>query len=127
LIVFGGNYIEHAHHVSDAQKSGIPAALTYLPGGHRPQWYRYKAPCMNKPAGTDCDEYPYRTTVEGGPERYEAGLVSLRPMSAAGNRGAGGFLGAFYAACGIDVGAGRKFGVFAFPRLPTSGFICALP
>lgn len=71
---------EAAQH--DAQAiltGGKPAKLTWTPGTGRAAggWYNAEPICQNRPSGIQCDEYSFRSTIEGGPG------ASLRKISAA--------------------------------------------
>ena len=49
-----------------------------------------------------CDEYPYSTSKEGGPVRYDAGYVSLRMVARVEQNRQGGHLGHFYNWAGVS-------------------------
>ena len=60
----------------------------------RSGWYKNKRECtMNSQSGTDCDEYPMRSTAQGGTKNYAMGMVSLRRVRSGQNRSVGGHFG----------------------------------
>lgn len=63
----------------------------------RKQWYKFiPSNCTGltgRGRGKQCDEYPYRSTTEGGPG------ASLKPITARDNTDAGARLGALYILC----------------------------
>jgi hypothetical protein len=54
-----------------------------------------------------CDEYPYVSTIQGGRENFNSGLVSTRLVSRTESDLQGGFIHTFYS--GAPVGDGDKF------------------
>jgi len=63
------------------------------------EWYEKEPQCRNKtgrPIGISCDEYPYNSTIPGGPIFYNLNLVSLKPVSAAEQNTQGQWLSSFY-------------------------------
>jgi RHS repeat-associated protein len=72
--------------------------------------------CGNRPAGYDCDEYPYASTFNGGDAMYELGAVSLRAVPSGDNRIQGAKLKSFYTKNGI--GTGEPFINLAIPYGP---------
>jgi hypothetical protein len=102
---------------------GKPMLLRYLAAPDRfGRWYRSDPACLPPEAGKDCDEYPFRSTREGGPGPPPASLAKV-PASA--NRSQGGSLGAFYRRCGLRA-TGKAFLVVPAPPLvpiPSAG-IC---
>lgn len=92
----------------------------------RDQWYIGIAPCVQGTYNTDaanpedCDEYPYRSTLQGGPGAH------IAPIPRAQNRLEGQYLGTFYSASGCNVGTAtyanpdRAFLVLPTPTVHTS-------
>lgn len=109
-------------HVGDAISDLIPSNLSRAPShGH---WYTAYVgpglPCSGA-AGTQCDEYPFNATNEGGPDNYPA-KVSLRSVAQPDNSRAGGYLGAFYIKCNIS--QNKEYKVVAVRGIDRSGYIC---
>ncbi len=77
---------------------GKSPSLTYAEVNERAPdgWYNSYEICATKPAGTDCDEYPFRSTQQGGPG------ASLRPVISGQNQLEGRLLGKFFQFCGVD-------------------------
>lgn|GEM_PF-1574651 len=81
--------------------------------GKSRQWYNlvaYRTPCLNKTTAQHCDEYPFFTTVEGGPTAFDTyGSDVLKPISIADNTVEGGTLSALVttAACGMQSAVGN--------------------
>lgn len=76
------------------------ALLTYSRGRGNRQWYNGTEECPNDPivrAGKACDEYPFYTTVEGGP--FAARRPSLKLVPAVESQPQATNLSAFYRAC----------------------------
>ena len=96
LLIVGSDNDEMRRHIQHAQIAQYfrTVVLTYIKSGKsRSGWYKSKQECKTKPTGTDCDEYPMRSTKEGGSTRYKAGMVSLRGVSPSQNRSVGGHFG----------------------------------
>lgn len=93
-------------------RHGKPAMLTYAAKDQRAGsgWYEPVADtaCGPQVAGTECDEYPFRSTVQGGPG------ASLERIDFTANRSQGGSLVGFYNAC--RVAYGEQFIVVPAPR-----------
>jgi RHS repeat-associated protein len=77
-------------------------------------------PCSGA-AGTQCDEYPFNATNEGGPDNYPDS-VSLKSVDQPDNSRAGGYLGAFYTKCNIT--QDKEYRVVAVRGIARSGYIC---
>lgn len=92
LRVLNVRVAEHTAHVAQAQASMSPRTLHRVSPLHPRGWYSVKPKCSGSglSSATDSDEYPYKSSLEGGPANYDAGLVSLKVISANANRGAGG-------------------------------------
>lgn len=108
--------------------------------GVRRGWYRsggtYLQPCNSVVATTDCDEYPFYSTVEGGPGAYATyGQGVLRRIDRLDNRREGVALGTMYRDRGCDMtsavgtngapagGApGTKFVVVPLPEVDVPSF-----
>ncbi len=76
----------------------------------------------NGGSGTQCDEYPFASTLEGG----QFNSVSLRSVNGSQNAGAGAQLGWFYTKCNIPKNdPSKKYKVISMRGLPQTGFVCA--
>ena len=73
--------------------------------------------CTGAP-GTDCDEYPMATHVEGG----ELNSPSLRSVNFSQNRSVGSFARHLHEKCRVAVG--EKYMVVPMKGIPISGYIC---
>lgn len=112
-----GKAAEHYAEAINAKE--LPSVLTYTrAAAARPQWYRYKDECKDKATlelHTECDEYPFGKTREGGPSNYDRGAVSLKAIPEGDNGVAGTRFSQFLsgAGCGIlpDNGLKSKFKV----------------
>jgi RHS repeat-associated protein len=130
VIVFGADVLAATTHYFDAIAGEMLSPLLHRkfpthiwrPGAN-PE-------CFGRTgAGTamDCDEYPFKSAVEGGPINYSAGRVSLRPVQSTHNQSAGSQLFTkLYAPCKIvgGPGPGSKFAVIANPAEPTTYGVC---
>jgi hypothetical protein len=76
------------------------------------------------PTSGDCDEFPFRTTAEGGPglpywiypaQPTKAG-ADIQPINSIDNETQGGILSYFYTACRVTPGS--RFFVVPVPFLP---------
>lgn len=108
-------------HIRDAILSGYPAVLDRISPPKSRSWLRTDPRCVGKTGGTTgkwCDEYPFASTVQGGPGS------SLRPIVAWEQRLQGGKLSAFYRACAVKAGdtIDGKFGVV--PIAGPSFWVC---
>lgn len=112
-----------SEHIQEAQGRGSFKRLTWLGKPERPPRPKLseKLECSSKGAAaleyasrfgmasSQCDEYPFNSTMEGNPVFY-TDLVhpwSLKLVPASHNRSQGGTINAFYTACGV-----RKFQLF---------------
>lgn len=101
-------------------------------------WYNtspFNVQCLDKPSGTQCDEYPFFASVEGGPSAFSSyGPGVLRPISAADNQREGIVYAAMKdsLACGMVSAQpgpvptpGTKFLVIPVPNIDVATFyIC---
>jgi len=97
------------------------------------KWYDRHEPCASgKLPGDFCDEYPFGSTSQGGPDKYDAGLVSLLPIpgreqSIREDDSQGTRLGQFYRRAHVEVGPrspeyiipGSRFISFVTPGFTT--------
>jgi hypothetical protein len=126
IFVSGSNVSEASQHDLDAITANPQwAALTTAGTGNEPareQWYRDLPECADasEPLGLDCDEYPFRSTAQGGPG------ASLKVISASHNRSQGTSLGNFYKKCGMR-DADRIIGGDPFLVVPIPDPIGPLP
>jgi hypothetical protein len=100
-------------------------------------WYSSYAPCSNPPeTDKSCDEYPYYSSAQSGPNSRGPGLpASLDRIAKRDNSGAGGRYGNFVTKCGLTSGGptagpdnpqGTKFLVIPmdFPLAPSTFEVC---
>jgi RHS repeat-associated protein len=101
---------EAAQHYEFSIDMGKKSVLHYSAPGAPKQWYRYKIECKGKSGeefGTECDEYPFGKTIEGGPGNYPD-RVSLRPVNEDDNSRAGTLFSSFLGSCGIAPNQGPE-------------------
>jgi hypothetical protein len=137
----GSDVSDVATHDVDAIASGQPGLLTYvsaadkIASGVPRSWYtspRYSDGLCSGTAPPDqqCDEYPYYSTLQGGPTSVANPLDGdLRYVNGSQNGSEGGQRRAFYSYCGLNtaIGDNADFIVVPAPELfPTFG-LCALP
>jgi hypothetical protein len=94
-------------------------------GFARRDWYRAKPACIEKSADQDCDEFPFYSTVQGGPAFGIYPEGHLKGVLSSDNRSQGSSVGAFYRKCGMTVDSRKRFLVVAVDDIivPTLG-IC---
>lgn len=133
-----GDMREASQHDLDAIGAGAPMTLSYvsvtenlMQRGFSRGWYAGDSRCEGSgvDTGNECDEYPYFSTLQGGPLRATPpGIgVSLRPISRDPNRWEGSALQAFYNACGLRSGpypARETFIVAPSPSTPRTIGAC---
>jgi RHS repeat-associated protein len=127
MLVYGDDVAQVRDHVGDAIADTSPSILTRTPSHGR--WYAGHIgpgkPCSGA-TNTQCDEYPFNSTHQGGPSNYP-GSVSLRSVASGHNSTAGGYLSGFYSICNIPVdNKSRPFKVIPIRGLPASGPVCRL-
>ncbi len=94
------------------------------------KWYNAVPPCLNgvRPAGKDCDEFPFGTTQAGGPESPSKPGASLKLITGTDNRYQGSLAESFYRGCRVTEGGTfyvvPLVGVASLPAPPTTG-VCA--
>lgn len=125
IFLIGDDNAEVRDHVGDALMDGRPSMLSRRSPPWSRSWLRaHKVPGGACPGGssTDCDEYPWAASMEGGPFNN----VSLRSLNASQNRSVGGHLGAFYNRCAIPANTpSRKYKVVPMKGLPMTGYVCS--
>ncbi len=124
IFILGDDYNEVRDHVGDAIRDGKPSMLTKREPAYSRNWLTSQKgtgkPCSNA-SGTQCDEYPFASTIEGG----GGNDVSLRSVNSGQNLGAGAQLKWFYTKCNIRANnAVSKFKVMAMQGISKSGYIC---
>lgn len=123
VIVWGNDLPEIAQHTADSL-SDLPSFLARI----QPGWNQYEGPISPLGSGgpiswynsvdgpcqwipgvyqpefynRDCDEYPYNSTLQGGPYNHELGKVSLRLVDRRQNRTQGDYLLNFYYFNGVN-------------------------
>lgn len=123
MFVHGSDYREQTEHVKFAIALGHSSSLRRRADEASRAWLNdFKKPgkvCHDTSGQKDCDEYPYASTLEGGPG------ASLRLIAACQNRGCGARLGWFYRICNVPMGAAAEsFLVLPLIESPISGGIC---
>jgi hypothetical protein len=88
--------------VTTALENGAPFNLSYYKAGHDRKWLISDGKCRGSRDGvfTDCDEYPYASSYEGG--KNNAAYTTTQVIAAADNQHAGRMLGAMYRVCKIQ-------------------------
>lgn len=124
MYIVGDDYYEIRDHIGDAINDGKPSMLSRKTPGYSRGWLESRKglgkPCTNAP-GTQCDEYPFASSIEGG----AANDVSLRSVDAPQNSGAGSQLRWFYTKCNIPANnPSRKYKVLTMKGIPKTGYIC---
>lgn len=121
IFVVGDDTSEARDHIGDAQSVGYPAILNRISPPHDRAWLRkFKGPgkICDGGYGTDCDEYPYASSHQGGPN----GFVSLRSINSYQNQHSGRLLAQFYRKCNIN--SGDSYKVLPVKGIAVSGWIC---
>jgi len=122
--VYGNNLIEHKEHIYDSM-IGVRENIQ----GHKTAGYKITSALLTR-VGNDvndrkfltkecggyprtksanggnqhCDEYPYSSTLQGGTDNYELGLVSTRLVSAEESSLQGQFIKKFYRNAPVSIG-----------------------
>lgn len=121
IFFVGGDIMGHAIHAA-AAIAGYPkwAELNRIIPPHDRDWYQNVPVCKFSPPGTVCDEYPFASAMQGGPDAVPP--VSLLPLPEGESSVQGGKLGAFHRTCGV--GQGTSFFVVPVPveGIPTFGY-----
>ena len=117
----GGDTPDTTRHIVDALSSN--SGWSVLTRAEHPdsttnrRWYQGDSRCAGEVGDAlSCDEYPFYTSRQGGPG------ASLRLVPGWEQDKQGGFLSAFYGACGI--GQGDDYVVAPMPSQPTTTFRC---
>jgi RHS repeat-associated protein len=124
-IYFGSEMSEASNHYYDAQTVyGAPSVLSRKSPGWGRSWYTRLSisECLGRGPSQQCDEYPFNSTNEGGPNNN----VSLRLINGIHNGAAGILLNSMYSKCKVSAGGGseKHFAVIPVPS-GKSGFTCA--
>ena len=126
IFILGDNYAQVRDHVGDALGNGYPSMLSAKSSPYPRGWldkHKKSGKECDGGAGTDCDEYPWAASMEGG----EKNSPSLRSVDRYQNRGAGSTIRWFYQNCKIKKDdAGQKYKVIAIKGLSESGYICRM-
>lgn len=112
--VYGSsNLPEHQSHIFDSMigkgSNGRPTPAILTKGepidNNARNFLRRKSACGNLPRnGLACDEYPYATTLQGGKDNFDLGLVSARLVNGSESRMQAGFNTAFYGNSPVNIG-----------------------
>ncbi|SEK55838.1 NucA/NucB deoxyribonuclease domain-containing protein [Streptacidiphilus jiangxiensis] len=96
LTVPYSRYPQYAQHIADAQKAGLPSTLSRLFNGTLINKNRNTScpSSLPRPAGDECDEYPFASTYQGG--FMSGGKFSRRMINGKQNRLGGQDLQALY-------------------------------
>lgn len=101
-ILFEGGFDlpEQADHAADAIADHSDwTQLTRMKPGYWPRWYRYRQTCVDANRdGKACDEYPFRTTKEGGPD-HATSLRGVHPLESSWQ---GTVINLFYTGCKVQ-------------------------
>ena len=99
-IFFSGRDVPEAtdHDIEALATNPAWVALNYE-NRTRTNWYRSDPRCISLETGTDCDEYPFNATAQGG--EYAAPPVSLKQIDSAQNQNQGSYYSAFLTACKV--------------------------
>ncbi len=93
----------------DRENSGLRRGwyLSETTGGYTNTNY---AACESRPAGFDCDEYPFYSSAQSGPQGFSPGLpnASLQPTPLSDNRSAGSLWGVTADTCGLRSGGSNR-------------------
>lgn len=107
IILYGADVAAVTNHLFFAQHyKGLSPILTKRPGDWG-DWRRNANECEGRSRLIHCDEYPFNSSWEGGPDNYENGRVSLKLLSGSVNSSAGQKLGQFYSNCGVRPSASK--------------------
>lgn len=117
----GGDTPNTTAHIVDALSSNsgwsVLTRASHLDSTTSRQWYRGDSRCAGEVGDAlSCDEYPFHKSRQGGPG------ASSRLVPGWEQDKQGGFLSAFYGACGI--GQGENYVVAPMPSQPTTTFAC---
>jgi hypothetical protein len=86
-------------------------------------WYRNLPQCQAKNAGQDCDEYPFYSTIQGGPARDGFPVGDIEPIDATDNRRQGAILNGFYRGqCNVNQGVSFLVVAIDSDIVPTFGY-----
>ncbi|TBW58858.1 tandem-95 repeat protein [Marinobacter halodurans] len=129
LLFLGNDVPQSTLHVLDAQMMGKPVVLSRLSPKHPSGWYEGAVECAGATglfSSLDCDEYPFRSTHEGGPGNYGFNGVSLRPILSSDNQRSGRHLGELYRKCNVKANDPEDmwFGVIPIPTVSSSKSVC---
>ena len=87
------------------------------------RWYRNLPQCRAALKGQDCDEYPFYSTIQGGPARDGFPAGDIRPINAGDNRAQGASLNGFYqGSCNVSNGVNFLVLPLDNPLIPTFGY-----
>jgi hypothetical protein len=104
------------NYVSSLDRKLPPAALSRT-------WYNSYSPCDQPQSGKSCDEYPYFSSAQSGPNAGGPGVpASLDRIASADNSGAGGRYGNFVVKCQLTSG-----GPAADPSAPAGTEFLVIP
>lgn len=81
-----------------AIERGSPTVLFRHSPVHDRRWIESRGICDPVQYVTECDEYPFASTEQGGEGNYNAGTVAVDLASYASNQGEGSALTSFYGA-----------------------------
>jgi choice-of-anchor A domain-containing protein/RHS repeat-associated protein len=119
-VVFGSDMWDATNHYWEAQTMmGLPQVLNRGTGFNRGWYTRLSVrECLGRGASQQCDEYPFNSTTQGGPENYGFGRVSLKLVNGIHNGAAGTLLNSMFSACGVSAGPETDS---AFAAIPVPG------
>lgn len=135
ILFYGANHGELTQHIADAQLGQSESMLGNIApmlltrnkvGGYGRSWLNSTPECNSASRhlngeGKDCDEYPFNSSIEGGPANYKTNGVSLRFINRKQNRSGGSLLGGMYQSDRLS--AGEKYLVFSHKVFPRSFYL----
>ena len=111
------------HDLEALQQTPTWVKLDYRPSAENPapeQWYNGDPRCaiVVSGSGLNCDEYPFRATVQGG--QFAVPAPSLKGINGTQNQFQGSLYGSFVRTCRLDVKPVGERQFLAIPLPPTT-------
>lgn len=113
------------HDLEALQQVPIWAKLDYRPSSENPspeQWYKNYSACVGAVSGQNCDEYPFRASLQGGAQAVP--FPSLKIIDGPQNQLQGSLYNSFLSACHLKT---KPVGDRAFLAIPIPSTAPALP
>jgi hypothetical protein len=125
IFIVGDDNSEVQQHIGEAIADLKPPMLSRASTAHDRDWidaFRGPGKACSGAAGTDCDEYPFAASMEGG----QFGNVSLKSVNASQNRSVGAHLRWFYNRCKVPAdNPSKKYAVIPMRGIEPTGYVCA--